>query len=125
MREILFRALDKVHNDIKEVAVINWVEQTVLLWNKRGNVRITIKRNFDDIELMQYTWLTDKNGMKIYEGDIVQCHAIRFPNGIWYYSTKITIDDFIYDSYGIGQYDECEVIGNIHDNPELAEGGDT
>jgi len=67
--EYKFRAWDKIHKDIKEVALINWIENTVLLWNKRGNVRITIKRHFDDIELMQYTGRKDVNYTEIYAGD--------------------------------------------------------
>lgn len=32
MREYKFRAWDKVHQEMKDVAVINWVKETVLLW---------------------------------------------------------------------------------------------
>ena len=47
------KVLDKIHNDIKEVAVINYIEKYVLLWT--GNkARITVKRWFDDIEEIWY-----------------------------------------------------------------------
>lgn len=52
MKKIKFMARDKIHKDIKEVAVINWVSKKILLWNVRGNVRITIERDFDDVELV-------------------------------------------------------------------------
>jgi len=53
MENVKFKAFDKVHKDTKEVAVIDWINEIVLLWNKAGNVRMTIKRDFEQVELVE------------------------------------------------------------------------
>ena len=85
----------------------------------------------------QYTGLNDKNGKKIFEGDVVlfedesptnyeyhdctemRCGVIKYGDGQFYITNRIAVEmeDLIY-------YDkvDCEVIGIIHDNPELLEG---
>ena len=69
----------------------------------------------------QYTGLTDKNGKKIFEGDIllvggVQKCLVGFERG-----------QFVVNHFAINvlcsRNSESEVIGNIHDNPELLKGG--
>lgn len=75
----------------------------------------------------QFTGLTDKNGKKIFEGDIV--YSISYnKKGIvkWYeehgafmiYCHKEREVYLLYDN----DFSKIEVIGNIHDNPELLEG---
>lgn len=79
----------------------------------------------------QFTGLTDKNGKKIFKGDIVQWvesdwkYIIKFANGA-FSCYHIGLKDFDRSDLkwgGIWRFSELameiEVIGNIHDNPEL------
>ena len=79
----------------------------------------------------QYTGLIDKNGKKIFEGDIVVVYA-RGYHTVCTVSWAETVAHFqlwqintipkTSTNLNLGNYD-CEVIGNIHDNPELLKGG--
>ena len=67
----------------------------------------------------QYTGLTDKNGTKIFEGDIVKhsigTFVVKFLNGT--FLSSLTEDNYL--SFLCEIHNQCKVIGNIHDNPEL------
>lgn len=128
MREILFRAKSKVRGD--------WVEGCLV---RRYNGYVGIDRPHPDLcfELIQvepktvgqYTGLKDKNGMRIFENDIVQVKieqtGVYFIGEITWYRGSLCImfssSHKVCDLYTV-QTSNIEVIGNRFDNPELLEG---
>lgn len=141
MREILFRG-KRIDND-------EWVEGGVVqgvvheLWRNSDRAYITVFPEFlsrlkleevDPNTVGQYTGLCDKNGKKIFEGDIL-AHWNEDQNRYVakcvaeYGEFNCTCCDGIYGWYFDGgdirfvsdDNNYYEVIGNIHDNPELLE----
>lgn len=78
----------------------------------------------DNIELMQYTGLKDKNGVKIFEGDIVRVEdKICYIAWSEYYSAFVLrFADCNDDMLGDSKPKYLEVIGNIYENSELLGG---
>ena len=148
MREILFRG-KRIDNGVwVEGDLIQLHDGRMYIVNNVHGACIDDKGNFinteepfvcavDPATVGQYTGLTDRNGKKIFEGDIVlfedecpsnyeyhdctemRCGAIEYGDNCFYITNRIavTMEDLIYD----GKLD-VEVIGNIHDNPEFLKG---
>ncbi len=129
MREILFRG--------KRVDNGEWVEGDLLTPPKEGFIQVyeisdTHSLMGDRYEVNpdtvgQFTGLTDKNGKKIFEGDIIICDTstYRYVTGTVKYSENASCyyikalnssNDYMFNCDNI-----LIIIGNIHDNPEWSE----
>ena len=123
MREIKFRAWVKEKKAIFEVILINYVTKKVTYLLERVGHLLSIRdAKFNDVELMQYTGLKDKNGKEIYEGDIVTLHNSRYKVIFNMEQARFVLRDDKFEMEIPFTNNNCkrmEVVGNIYENPEL------
>lgn len=125
MRDILFRGKTKDGD---------WVEGDLVRIKDGDIVTPYIYYHGEVIKqtVGQFTGLTDKNGKKIFEDDIIQgtitsawaksvirCEVAYIKDGFYSIEHKRN-KELITHKLGFAR--DIEVIGNIHDNPELLEG---
>lgn len=72
-----------------------------------------------DVELLQFTGLLDKNGKEIYEGDMVKTKRNAVYAVEWTSFEDSTMGYGEGVGFNIHEDDNCEVIGNIYENPNL------
>ena len=125
MREIKFRAWVKEKKAIFEVILIVYVSKKVTYLLERVGHLLSIRdAKFDDVELMQYTGLKDKNNKEIYEGDIIVLHGSKYKVIFKTEGARFVLrnDEFELEITFINNNNErMEIIGNIYENPELME----
>ena len=134
MREIIFRG--------KRIDNGEWVYGSLFVGFKKSYIcpEAIAMYNFDGALCLggfievdpstggQYTGLKDKHGKKIFEGDIlgsrydklypddVSIEVVKWFRNGWYIQQENNLPDALCE-YGVLPY--SEVIGNVHDNPEL------
>ena len=121
MREIKFRAYIKTLKWIVPVSRINFDCETVEVDLGNGDYS---EYDFDEVIIMQYTGLKDKNGVEIYEGDIARVGLSEFLFEVGFSQEYVQFKIFAVNgniSASMNRDLEYTVIGNIHNNPELME----
>lgn len=123
-REILFRAKHIHATDSNEHLNGTWVHGYLSDENYIYDKSLEGEFLVDENTICQYTGLTDKNGKKIFEDDIVQVGwykgTVEYEDGC--FVIKWNNIKFIRKDLGYwANLDGFQTIGNIYDNPELLE----
>jgi len=111
-RQIKFRAWDKGWKEIVYPDIINHNinlgAKVLKAFSEKRGLYYPLQEN---IVLLQFTGLTDKNGKEVYCGDIVKSD--------WGYSGVVDFESIIYAKIECTISDNIEVVGNIYENKEL------
>lgn len=125
-REILFRGKWNgiwVYGDLRQYSE-----------NRIGIYSYDLKRTVKGVDpatVGQYIGLCDKNGKRIFEGDILRDEygsflSIIFEEGAFCYKYRGDCRGYAFNDIDFDLYSKTlEIIGNIHDNPELLKGEQT
>ena len=122
MREIKFRAWDKMTN---KMSVVNSIWGFPIIDHITVDFEDTVNTLFNNFDLMQFTGLQDKNGVDIYEGDILQFITRGFDSEV--FTTEIIYKDcafklrngrslFYFGQTNLTKIDDAKIVGNIHEN---------
>ena len=123
MREVKYRVWDKENKEMIpwERLHIEFEDGFTTIWIPENKA---VKKALLDFELMQYTGLKDKNGIEIYEGDVVRVMdstlaTVKYSDdrGAYYLDCEKKIGDVGL----ICQYDTIKRVGNVYETPELLE----
>src|SRR5699024_1498735 len=133
-----FRAWDRTTNQMRGCYGFNEMEQEVYVcsvaddeFNGQLKTVHALRRSFDEVVVMQYTGCRDKNGIEIYEGDVIKdkydkIWLVQWYVGAFVITNKIPDSDGQESTYSYfnnlsNHHFYFEVIGNMWENPELLE----
>ena len=130
-REIKFRAWLKEEKKIVNIETMHFTEKWIgyhIFYEEEKKKKFEFSDS-ENFELMQYTGLEDKNGIEIYEGDILKYkfpydRRLKHVSLVKFIETEASFG--LKDIYGneiplyrITANNYFEVVGNIYENPEL------
>lgn len=137
-----YRVFDNDDKKMHDVIFLNYENNSVEWYNDKNKKRAAF---IEEVPTVQCTGLKDKNGKLIYEGDILDLYVsskklyryeVKFEIGSFMLVSQDEIFDFknvwndyvyplsqlYYEYQNEENYiDECEIIGNVYENPELLE----
>jgi len=126
MRTIKYRAWDKEKKYMSPLGQLNEMKSVLIYVPEQIDEEGNIDWNGDivpmeKVELMQFTGLLDKNGVEIYENDIVKLNTNHVVQVVWF------DQDAMFGVRGkdkdrnleLGCYVNMEKVGDIYQNPEL------
>lgn len=120
-----YRAWSKTEKIMSDVKKIDF-------WNREIDARLFEETAIEEVVLMQSTGLFDKNGKEIFEGDLIITNAYACivcfgeytyfededtqTTAIGFYLSFLNVTPATYAPFEKCYWDNCEVIGNIHEN---------
>ena len=119
LKNLKFRAWDKFDKEMLEVHGINFDAQGI--WT-REMIDDESDSNFvflDDVELLQYTGLKDKNDVEIYEGDVLKGPMDFGPAG--FVQSVAPVSYHKINGYQLHYFllEHTEVIGNVYEDKNI------
>ncbi len=140
VREIKFKAFIKHLKWMCEVESIDFINELVEVDLSAGQGD-TSWYPFDEVELIQFSGIKDRYENEIYEGDILKVFVYtdedehvetgeeykkpylgiaKFEGGCFVLDVGLTSNnDCLYHYNEVGNFGECEIIGNLFEHPEL------
>nr|DAT17695.1 MAG TPA: YopX protein [Caudoviricetes sp.] len=118
-------------DDLLDIDYENEVVTTQQVYFENGlpNDRDLDNFVFEEVELMQSTAMVDRVGRIIFEGDIVKMSKDVYSEPTYYEVVRHRGGAYRLESKQHGcelwlRHTDCEVVGNVYENPELLEVGD-